>query len=96
MDRLFIVSIVIFVILFLVTYLLSHFFSSIRFIKYTPSLICLIFAITNIILTKTAPGEGFKDLGRIVMAMFLFVGFLSGILSAMYFDYFSPKFKRRK
>jgi hypothetical protein len=96
MDRLIIVIAVISLFFILLTYLLNCLFIRKRLVKYIPSLVSLTFAIINIVLARRFQAEGFKDLARVLMAVFLFVGFLSGILTAMYFDYVSPRYKKKK
>jgi hypothetical protein len=91
MDRLIIPAIIIFLIFFSLTYLLHRFFKARRFIKYLPSLVSLIAAIINIALARSTQGEGFKDLAYVLMSMLFFIGFISGILSGLYFDYIARK-----
>jgi hypothetical protein len=96
MDRMFIAIVAIFIVFFLITYIINHFFENKRLVKYIPALICLIFAIINMVLVRTDRGEGFRDLARALVAILLFSGFLSGFLSALYFDFISPRFRKRK
>lgn len=94
MDRLLIISVVIFLVFVFLTYLLHWLFNKKRFVKYIPSLLCIIFTVINVILARSGNGEGFKDLARIVVAIFAFTGFVSSIISALYLDYISPKVKK--
>lgn len=95
MDRLFVAIVIIFIVFISLTYLLGRIFRKKRFIKYIPSLISIIFAVINIMLARSGQVEGFRDLARVMMAMLLSAGFLSGLLSALYLDYISPKYKKR-
>jgi cytochrome bd-type quinol oxidase subunit 2 len=94
MDRFLIVIIVIFLVSLAITYLLHRFFKTKRFVKYLPPLICLIAAVINLRIARITPSEGFRDLAHVLMSMLLFTGFVSGLLSSLYFDLIAPKFKR--
>lgn len=91
MGRLILVLIVMFLIFFSITYLFHRLFKTKRFAKYLPSMLSLIGAIVNLILARTTHREGFKDLAYFLMSMLLFIGFISGLISALWFDYISKR-----
>jgi hypothetical protein len=78
---------IIFVVFVLITSLLNYLFKTRRFVKYLPSIISLIVAVINYVLARTSHSDGFKDLGYLIMSIFLFIGSVSGFLSAVYFDF---------
>lgn len=94
MDRFTIVAVSIFLIFFFITYILHRFFKTKKFIKYLPSLVSLTSAAVNLILAKTTKGDGFRDLAHVLMSILLFIGFISGLISALYFDFVSGKYKK--
>jgi uncharacterized membrane protein YfcA len=95
MDRLLIAILVIFIIFGTITYLLHRFLKN-KILKYIPSIVSLIAAVINIISVRSGQSEGVKDLAGVLMAMILFSGFLSGILTGLYIDYVSPRLKNKE
>ncbi|MBL4934169.1 hypothetical protein JK636_00190 [Clostridium sp. YIM B02515] len=91
MERLILVLIAIFLVFFSITYLFHKLFKTKRFAKYLPSVLSLIGSIVNLILVRTTHREGFKDLAYFLMSMLLFAGFISGLISALWFDFISKK-----
>ncbi len=87
MSRVGIAIAIIFLVFFLITSFLNYLFKTKRFVKYLPSIISLIAAVINYVLARTSQADGFKDLAYFIMSMFLFIGSVSGFLSAMYFDF---------
>ena len=57
-----------------------------RWIKYMPALAALLFAIYLIIIVNVSPGEGFLDIGRILMAVMLLVGAVGGAVTGFLID----------
>lgn len=94
MDRFLIATLIIFLVFLAITYLLHRFFKTRKFVKYLPSFISLIAAVVYLIMARSGQGEGFKSLGYVLMSMLSFAGFVSGLLSALYFDFAAPRFKR--
>lgn len=95
MEGLIAVIVIVFLIVFVITYLLHHFLKSKKLFKYIPSLVSLISALVCIILARNVQAEGFKDLAYIAMFTVLSIGFISGLLSALFFDFVAPKLKRK-
>jgi uncharacterized protein YebE (UPF0316 family) len=95
MDRLIVAILIIFLIFCTITFLLHRFLKNKR-LKYVPSYVSLIAAAINIMQIRIVQGEGFKDLAKVLMAVFLFSGFLSGVLTGLYIDYLSPRLKKKK
>ena len=93
MDRLLLILLAIVVLFSSITYLLWRLSKRKRFVKYLPALICLIFAIYYFYLAKTVPNVGFEDLANAIMAMMLFAGFASGLVTGLIIDYVLPRFK---
>ncbi|WP_139902639.1 hypothetical protein [Clostridium thermarum] len=91
MDRLLIIIVIVFLVFSLLTYLLHRLFKKARVVKYLPAILCLIITIVNIVIARSGTGEGFGDLARIIIAMITFAGFISGMLSALWFDYIASK-----
>lgn len=96
MDRFLAIIIVIFLAFILLTYILHRIFTKKRFVKYVPSLICLVLTIINIISVRTGQGEGFEDLAAVIVAIMCFAGFISSLLTALYLDFISPKLTSKK
>lgn len=94
MDRFSIIITVIFLIFTTLTYILHRFFSRRRFIKYLPSILSFIIMIISIYIARKSRGEGFRDLAGIILAVLCFAAFLSSLLSALYFDFISPRLKK--
>ncbi len=57
-----------------------------KWIKYLPSLAALMYAIYLIILVNVAPGEGFLDIGRILLAIMLLAGAFGGAVTGFLID----------
>jgi hypothetical protein len=93
MDRLLVIVIVVFLVFSFLTYLLHRFFPKIRFVKYLPAILCLTITVVNIVIARSGSGEGFRDLAAVIGAIITFAGFLSSLLSAIYFDYVSSKLR---
>lgn len=91
MDRLLIIIVIVFLVFSLLTYLLHRIFKKARVVKYLPAILCLIITIVNIVIARSGTGEGFGDLARIIIAVISFAGFISGLLSALWFDYIASK-----
>lgn len=87
MYRFIIAMAITFVVFVLITGLLNYLFKSRRFVKYLPSIVSLIAAVINYVLARTSHSDGFKDLGYLIMSIFLLIGSVSGFLSAVYFDF---------
>lgn len=94
MDRFSMIITVIFLICISLTYMLHRFFSRRRFIKYLPAVLSLIIMVISIFIARKSRGEGFRDLAGIILAVICFAAFLSSLLSALYFDFISPRLKK--
>lgn len=75
------------------TYLLHRYFRRMKYIKYLPGFILLLLGVYNLYLTRTAY-TGFEDIARAILAVMFLTGFFSGALTALYIDYFYPKFRK--
>jgi hypothetical protein len=95
MDRLLIAIFVISSVFFAVTYVLHRFFSKRKFVKYLPAVLSLVFVVINIVLARSSYGEGFRGLAYLLMAIILFFGFTSGLLSALFLDFILPRIKKK-
>lgn len=81
---------------FFVTFILNRMFSKKRYIKYIPVMILVTFMIYNFITMKSVSTEGFEDLGRFIMGMFLLAASLSSLISAIAFDMYHKSMNRIK
>jgi MFS superfamily sulfate permease-like transporter len=86
MDRLILILLGIVVVFAGVTFLLSRLAPRIRSIKYVPALLSLIGSGYFYYLLKTVHLEGFADLGNALMAAMFFIGFCSGLATAVTLD----------
>ncbi|AGA68373.1 hypothetical protein Desdi_0849 [Desulfitobacterium dichloroeliminans LMG P-21439] len=87
MDRLILVLLIIALIIAGITYLLGRFITGIKFIKYLPGILCLLLALYYFYLaTVVRGGEGFEDLGNVIMGMMLSIGAIAGLITAISID----------
>ena len=93
MDRLLLILLAIVVLFSSITYLLGRISKRIRTVKYLPALICLLLAIYYFYRAKTLPNVGFEDLANAILALMLFVGFATGLVTGLILDYVVPRFK---
>lgn len=96
MSRIILVIAIIFCVFFAVTALLNKLYINKKYIKYLPSIISLILGLIYIYLSRQVKGEGFKDLGRALMGFLFLIGFVSGLLSGLYFDFIHLKLIRKR
>lgn len=94
MDRFILIIIAVVIIFSLLTYLLHRLTIGRRYIKYLLPVFTLLLVIYNFYQSKL-PSEGFKDLGSFILALILFGGFLSSLVSAFFFDFILPKLKKK-
>ena len=94
MDRFVLIIIAIVVIFALLTYLLHRLTIKRRFVKYLLPVLVLIPTIYNYYQSRL-PSEGFKALGSFLVAFILFTGFLSSLVSGLFFDFVLPKLKKK-
>ena len=80
-------------VMFAVATYIFHRFTKRRLIKYLPAAVSLIWALYSFYLSRTVH-NGFEDLARLLMAMILFAGFASGLVTGLFLDYVIPRFKR--
>lgn len=83
--RLILILLMIAAVFAVVTFGLS-FIRKYKWIKYLPSISAAIYAIYLIILVNVAPGEGFLDIGRILLAVMLIVGAFGGVVAGFLID----------
>ena len=93
MDRFLLILLAIVALFSSITYLLWRISKRIRLVKYLPALICLLFAIYYLYLAKTVHNVGFEDLANAIVALMLFTGFASGLVTCLMIDYVLPRFK---
>lgn len=89
--RLIAILAVVAIIFVLATYFLHFFFKKNRFIKYIPSILSLIFSISNFYLARYDGGSGFEDIARMLLAIFLFIGFSAGLICGLIIDYINKR-----
>jgi len=78
-----------------ITYGLNRVFKKIKFIKYIPALITFIIMVNNIMITRSGKREGFADLAAIIVAMMCFAASVSGLVTALYFDFIYLKMRSK-
>lgn len=78
-----------------ITYGLNRVFKKIKFIKYIPALITFIIMVNNIMIARSGKGEGFADLAAIIVAMMCFAASVSGLVTALYFDFIYLKMRSK-
>lgn len=94
MDRLILILFAGIIMLSILTYILHRLTSRKRFIKYLLPIFILIPALYNFYQSRL-PSEGFEDLGSFIIALFLFVCFLSSLISGLFIDFIFPKLRKR-
>ncbi|MDF2674224.1 MAG: hypothetical protein K0R09_2492 [Clostridiales bacterium] len=94
MERFILIIIAVVIIFALLTYLLHRLTIKRRFIKYLFPILILIPTIYNYYQSRL-PSEGFEALGSFLVAFILFTGFLSSLVSGLFFDFILPKFKKK-
>lgn len=80
----------------LVIFLLDRIFHRKRYVKYIPILILIPFMIYNFITMHSASNEGFEELGKFIMGIFLLAASLSSLISAVAFDMYHKNKNRIK
>lgn len=95
MDRFLVIIIIIVLIVVSITYLLNRFFYRKKYVKYIFPIALLVLAVYYIYTAKTVSSEGFRQLGQILVAMIFGIGAIAGILSALFFDFILPYFKKK-
>ncbi len=94
--RLGLIMLLILIASFLVTFLLNRMFSKKRYMKYIPVMILASLMIYNFITMQSASTEGFEDLGRFIMGMFLLAASISSLITAVAFDLYHKSINRIK
>lgn len=77
------------VIVAIITFLLHKI--KIRWMKYTPALLLLLFAVLMIIMAQGSSGEGMQDLAWMVLAILSFAGMIGGAITAVVLDWLNRK-----
>lgn len=70
----------------LITFILNRMFNKKRYIKYIPIMILIFLMIHNFTTMNSPSNEGFEDLGKFVMGIFLLIASLSSLISSIAFD----------
>jgi hypothetical protein len=94
LDRFVLIIIAVVIIFSLLTYLLHRLTLGKRYIKYLLPLLALLLAIYYLYQSQL-PSEGFKGIGMFLMALILFSGFLSSLVSGLFFDFVLSKLKKK-
>jgi hypothetical protein len=94
LDRFVLIIIAVVIIFSLLTYLLHRLTLGKRYIKYLLPLLALLLAIYYLYQSQL-PSEGFKGIGMFLMALILFAGFLSSLVSGLFFDFVLSKLKKK-
>lgn len=75
----------------LFTYLLYRFFKEKKLIKYLPSIIMTPVMIYYFISMHSAPSEGFQDLARFIMGLFLLTAITASLITSVILDVLDRK-----
>ena len=94
MDRLILILLVIVALFSGITYLLWRVSKRVKFVKYSPALLCLLAGVYYLYLAKTVQVHGgFEDLANAILSMMLLTGFVSGLATCLIIDFIVPKSK---
>jgi hypothetical protein len=84
--RLGLVIILITITSFLVAFILNRIFNNKRYIKYILVIILVSLMLYNFVTMNSPSNEGFEDLGKFVMGIFLLAASMSSLISSVAFD----------
>lgn len=88
MDRLILMILAVGLVSIGITVLLGKVASRIKSLKYLPGVLCLCLSIYYYYLARfVRAGEGFEDLGKFILAVFLFAAAFFGIITALIIEY---------
>lgn len=88
------IEIIILLIIFasiVITFILHRVFKNKKYVKYIPPLLLVPFMIYNFVTMHTVSSQGFEDLGRFVMGLFLLIAIVPSLISAIIFDYINKR-----
>ncbi|BAE86040.1 hypothetical protein [Desulfitobacterium hafniense] len=88
MDRLILMILAVGLVSIGITVLLGKVASRIKSLKYLPGALCLCLSIYYYYLARfVRAGEGFEDLGKFILAVFLFAAAFFSIITALIIEY---------